>query len=237
MSGLNHPSALPQACLFDLDGLLLNTEPLHARAWSEAAAHFGTQLDPAQLLSLQGRRRLDNARRVCSWLNQAVTPEQLLMVRQPIATKLLPFAPAIDGAEALISSAQRFNIPIALVTSSDKPSVMNKITNHAWLGPWLTMVCGDDPELKAGKPKADPFLLAAKRLNVLPENCWAFEDSAAGTQSALAAGCLVWRLMNHGNQEVTNHKTSHPQDIDRLIRIGTLSEAREWLESLINTND
>ena len=234
MPNLNQPSAVPQACLFDLDGLLLDTEPLHARAWSEAADHFGTQLTAAQLLRLQGRRRLDNANRVCSWLNADVTPDQLLMVRQPIAVKLLPFAPAIDGAEALLSSAQRSNIPIALVTSSDKPSVMNKITHHPWLGPWITMVCGDDPELKAGKPEADPYLLAAKRLNVQPEHCWAFEDSEAGTLSALTAGCIVWRLINSGGLQVTNQDWPRIVKNDRLTLIGNLDEARQCLERLIS---
>ena len=232
----NQPGTVPQACLFDLDGLLLDTEPLHARAWSEAAAHFGTQLTTAQLLSLQGRRRLDNARQVCSWLDSAVTPDELLMVRQPIAVKLLPFASAIDGAEALISSAQRFHIPIALVTSSDKPSVMNKITHHPWLGPWMTMVCGDDPELKAGKPEADPYLLAAKRLNVQTENCWAFEDSEAGTQSALSAGCMVWKLINAGPLEVTEKSMPQQAKDGRLTLIGNLNQARQHLETLISTS-
>ena len=236
MPDLSQPSAVPQACLFDLDGLLLDTEPLHARAWSEAAVHFGTQLTSTQLLSLQGRRRLDNARRVCSWLDTGVTPDQLLMVRQPIAVKLLPFAPAIDGAEALISSAQRFSIPIALVTSSDKPSVMNKITHHPWLGPWMTMVCGDDPELKAGKPEADPYLLAAKRLNVQPEHCWAFEDSEAGTQSALTAGCIVWRLINAESREVTDQDVPQKAKSGQLTLIGNLNEARQCLEALIRTH-
>ncbi|QNI73252.1 HAD family phosphatase [Synechococcus sp. NOUM97013] len=236
MPNLNRPSAAPQACLFDLDGLLLDTEPLHARAWSEAAAYFGTQLTTAQLLSLQGRRRLDNARQVCSWLDSSVTPDQLLMVRQPIAVKLLPYASAIDGAEALISSAQRFHIPIALVTSSDKPSVMNKITHHPWLGPWMTMVCGDDPELKAGKPEGDPYLLAAKRLNVQTEHCWAFEDSEAGTQSALTAGCIVWKLINAGPLEVPKKSIPQQANGDRLTLISNLNQACQHLETLISTS-
>ena len=236
MPTLNPPSPLPQACLFDLDGLLLDTEPLHARAWSEAAAHFGTELTSAQLLSLQGRRRHDNARQVCSWLNTDITPNQLLMVRQPIAEKLLSFAPAIDGAEALISSAQRFNIPIALVTSSDQASVMNKITHHPWLGPWTTMVCGDDPELEAGKPEADPYLLAAKRLNVEPKLCWAFEDSEAGTQSATTAGCTVWRLIEAGRLGVTDQPAPEQVNNNQLNLITDLNEARQCLEVLISTN-
>ena len=58
----------PAACLFDLDGLLLDTEPCHGRAWLEAAAHFGVELEEGQLLQLRGRRRQENARQVCDWI-------------------------------------------------------------------------------------------------------------------------------------------------------------------------
>ena len=60
--------ARPIACLFDLDGLLLDTEPLHARAWQEAAEHFGCRLSPEQLLGLRGRRRPDCAAQVIHWM-------------------------------------------------------------------------------------------------------------------------------------------------------------------------
>jgi beta-phosphoglucomutase-like phosphatase (HAD superfamily) len=53
------------------------------------------------------------------------------------------------------------------------------------------MILGDDPELGAGKPAPDPFLLAARRLGVAAQHCWAFEDSPAGARSAADAGCRV----------------------------------------------
>jgi pseudouridine-5'-monophosphatase len=59
-------------------------------------------------------------------------------------------------------------------------------------------VLGDDPELAAGKPAPDPFLLAAHRLGVRPHDCWAFEDSPAGARSAAAAGCRVHVLAPAG---------------------------------------
>jgi len=59
---------LPAACLFDLDGLLLDTEPLHSQAWLEATAGFGLTLAADQLLALRGRRRLDCAEQVRSWI-------------------------------------------------------------------------------------------------------------------------------------------------------------------------
>ncbi|MFN9938944.1 MAG: HAD family hydrolase, partial [bacterium] len=58
----------PAACLFDLDGLLLDTEPLHAQAWREAAGRFSLALSEADLLQLRGRRRVDCVALVRSWI-------------------------------------------------------------------------------------------------------------------------------------------------------------------------
>jgi pseudouridine 5'-phosphatase len=188
----------PAACLFDLDGLLLDTEPLHGQAWTRAAAQFGGQLSPSQRLQLRGRRRQDCAAQVATWLLAAnaipVSSDDLLAVQQPISRQLLAAAPAMPGAEALVRCCAELSIPMALVTSSAKEAVQRKSTPHPWLKQIQTRVLGDDPELAQGKPAADPFRLAAARLGVDPAACWALEDSLAGATAALAAGCRVWIL-------------------------------------------
>jgi len=185
----------PAACLFDLDGLLLDTEPLHARAWSEAAAHFGRSLAPGELLALRGRRRLDCTAQVLAWIaadgGPSLSGDELLAVRQPIAEALLVQAPPMPGAPELVARCAELAIPMAMATSSARQAVALKAAAHPWLEPIRTRVHGDDPELKAGKPAPDVFLLAAERLGVRPSQCWAFEDSLAGARSAVAAGCQV----------------------------------------------
>ncbi len=185
----------PAACLFDLDGLLLDTEPSHAEAWSQAAAHFGLQLSSPQLLQLRGRRRLDCARMVQAWIeadgSRLVASDELLALRQPIAETLLAQAPAMPGAETLIGRCQELGIPMALATSSSREAVSLKAAPHPWLAAIQTRVHGDDPQLQLGKPAPDVFLLAAERLGVEARQCWAFEDSPAGAEAARAAGCQV----------------------------------------------
>ncbi len=217
---------------------MIDTEPLHARAWQQAALHFGTDMESNQLIQLQGRRRLDNAKLVCSWIEQPITPDQLLAVRQPIAEQLLPEAKAMEGAESLVRTAERLGIATALVTSSDRASVQHKTSNHPWVNGLQLMICGDDPDLKAGKPAPDPFRLGADRLKVKAEECWAFEDSRAGCESALAAGCFVWRLLR------TTEKADQLEPVeqgllqaDRLVVIHQLSEAQLCLESIVSRDD
>ena len=104
----------PAACLFDLDGLLLDTEPLHGRGWREAAAHFGTQLSEAQLMQLKGRRRLDCAAQVDAWLAEPVGMDALLAVQQPIVRALLPDAAPMPAAQELVTHCHNRDIPMAL---------------------------------------------------------------------------------------------------------------------------
>ncbi|MFM7268639.1 MAG: HAD family hydrolase [Cyanobium sp.] len=185
----------PAACLFDLDGLLLDTEPIHGQAWLAAAASFGTTLSPAQLLQLRGRRRHDCARQVLAWIAEAGQQcggvESLLAVRQPLAETLLARAPAMPGAASLIRHCHALAIPMALATSSSRSAVEHKAAPHPWLSLITVRVHGDDPELLAGKPAPDVYLLAAARLGVDPRHCWAFEDSLAGALAAAAAGCRL----------------------------------------------
>ena len=121
-------------------------------------------------------------------------------MRQPIAEALLIHARPTAGAMALVARCEALAIPMALATSSSKDAVALKAAPHPWLEPIRTRVHGDDPELTAGKPDPDVFLLAAARLSVDPKDCWAFEDSPAGAQAALTAGCQVYVVPpNHLN--------------------------------------
>ena len=95
---------------------------------------------------------------------------------------------------------------MALVTSSSQDSVGTKTSGHPWIGQIETRILGDDPALGAGKPAPDPFLLAAQRLGVAADRCWAFEDSLAGSRAALAAGCQLWVLNPHGEGQSLRHK-------------------------------
>ncbi|MEY2749116.1 MAG: hypothetical protein RLZZ168_1132 [Cyanobacteriota bacterium] len=129
---------LPAACLFDLDGLLLDTEPLHAQAWQQAARHFGRELSAEELMALRGRRRHDCADQVRGWIAASGGPslnsDELLAVRQPIAEALLVQAPPMAGAPELVEHCHRQGIPMALATSSSREAVALKAGPHSPAG-------------------------------------------------------------------------------------------------------
>ncbi len=209
------PMKLPEACLFDMDGLLIDSEPLHGKAWSEAASVLGGHLTDDNLLQLRGRRRLECAQQISQWIGKPTQTEEILKIHHPIAKRILIHAKAMPGAEALVRWCLENDLPIALVTSSTSSSVAYKSSPHPWINMIETRVLGDDPELLKGKPAPDPFLLAARKLNVNPKKCWALEDSESGTKSALQAGCLVWVLQE--NDYVLNLAQKNPKNINNLI--------------------
>ena len=189
---------MPAGCLFDLDGLLLDTEPLHGRAWAEAVAQFGASASTELLLRLRGRNKFDNASDLIAALQLPASVEQLLAVQQPLAHAKVRQAKAMPGAEWLVQHLQTARIPLAIATSSGREAVEIKLATHPWLQSIAVRVHGDDPQIKQGKPAPDLFIEAARRLDLDPKQCWAFEDSQAGAEAALTAGCHVFVVPAEG---------------------------------------
>ena len=97
---------------------------------------------------------------------------------------------ALPGAVELVEGLAARNIPMAISTSSRRIAVEKKRIKHERMFQHIpVIVCGDDPEVKNGKPAPDGFLEAARQLGVDPTECLVFEDAVAGVQSAVAAGC------------------------------------------------
>ena len=184
----------PKAILIDLDGVLLDTEHLNGEAWRLTALHFGVKLNKKQLKLLLGRTRKDCANDILAIVDKRITLSDLFCIHLPIQRKLLKDTRAINYAEPLIELITKKGIKTALVTSSGKSSVNFKISLHPWINMISEKIMGDDPCLKNGKPSPAPYLLAAYRLGVNTEKCWAIEDSDSGIKSALKAGCKVWAL-------------------------------------------
>ena len=184
----------PKALLFDLDGVLIDSEPLHGQAWKETAAIFDLNLTYDQLKLLRGKRRIDCANELVKLIPKAVKAKELLKLHKPISRQLILTAKAMQGGESLVKKCHSSNIPMALVTSSSYESFQIKTAPHEWISLFTLMVLGDDKLLAKGKPAPDPYLLAAEKLNLAPQECWAVEDSISGVSSALEAGCYVFFL-------------------------------------------
>jgi len=201
----------PEAILFDLDGVLLDTEPLLAEAWEETAREYNHYLSNDKLLELKGRRRIDCAKKVLKWINIETSIEELLITQKLKVDKQLTKAKPFKGAIDLIKFCVKTKLPIALVTSSSSESFRIKSSVNPWLNLFKTKVLGDDKFISDGKPSPDPYLRALKILDVEPTKTWVIEDSYAGSVSGLKAACnlmffskdieILNRLIDEFNQE------------------------------------
>jgi HAD superfamily hydrolase (TIGR01509 family) len=177
------------AVLFDMDGLLVDTEPLWFEAETEVMERLGgpwTKQDQAALLGGSMERSVGYL------LARATTPAPPAAVERWLMEGMLAGAKAgrvtvLPGARELLAEVAAAGLPYALVTSSLRPFVEAVLAATGFRFP--VIVCGDD--VPVTKPDPAPYQLAAKLLDVEPGRCVALEDSPNGVASATAAGCLV----------------------------------------------
>jgi HAD superfamily hydrolase (TIGR01509 family) len=180
-----------QAVLFDLDGLLVDSEPLWFEVECAVAARLGGPWGPADAGALIGGS-LD--RTVSYMLARAAQPARAS--RDEVARWLLDGMtglmlarglPVKPGARELLAEVAGAGIPHALVTSSARQIMLAALTVAGMSFP--VTVCGED--VRRTKPDPEPYLLATARLGLAPAGCVVLEDSPSGAAAACAAGCPV----------------------------------------------
>lgn len=190
-TGLPLEELVPAAVLFDMDGLLIDSEPLWTVAEREIAADLGGEFTPAIKAAMIGQALPAAVPLLLAGLD---TPASRLADPSKVGRRLLArvaklFAadlPLQPGARELLELVRHHGIPTALVSSSYRLLVDTALVVLG-TDTFDVTVAGD--EVTAAKPAPDPYLLAAERLGVDPLMCVVLEDSAAGMRSALAAGC------------------------------------------------
>jgi pseudouridine-5'-monophosphatase len=185
----------PRCAIFDLDGVLLDTEPLYTEATAQVAARFGKVYDWSVKCNCIGRGTMDAARVIVEALALPLSPEALVDERDRLLIALFANAPAIAGAEAFTRALAARRVPLGIATSTEAPLYALKAAAHrAWLAIFGTAVRGDDPRVARPKPAPDIFLAAADDLGAPPADCLVFEDSPFGVEAARAARMQVIAL-------------------------------------------
>src|SRR5262245_55844439 len=138
----------PLCAIFDLDGVLLDTEPLYTDATAQVAARFGKVYDWSVKRDCIGRGTLEAARLIVDVLALPLPPETLVQERDRLLRAMVAGAPAIAGAEAFSRALAARGVPLAIATSTEAPLYAIKTAPHrAWLtvgvGIFGAAVCGD----------------------------------------------------------------------------------------------
>ena len=183
--------------IYDLDGLLLDTEPFYTEVTQTIVSRYGHTFDWSVKSQMIGKKASESARILVEALKLPITPEDYLREREVLLAELFPKAQPMPGAQRLTGLLARSGIPQAVASSSSQKEFRLKTAQH---GPWFAMfeciVLGDDSEVRRGKPAPDIFLIAAARLGAAPGQCLVLEDAPAGVEAARAAGMSVVAVPN-----------------------------------------
>ncbi len=178
----------PQALVFDFDGTLVDSMPMHFRCWQLALKPFGLTFDHETFQRWGGVTTREIVGRLSRAQGVAVDVEVVIDAKETLtrahAHEAVPIEPVLS-----IARTSRGVLPRAVAPGGPRALIgprMEALGIHHW---FAAIVTADDVE--RGKPEPDPFLLAAELLGVDPTRCRAYEDAPSGLASARAAGMEV----------------------------------------------
>ncbi len=184
------------AIIFDMDGLMVNTEPLSRRAWQQVLQPYGHQLSDAVYQQIIGRRIDASAQILLEAYPLPFGAEEFVKRKQTLfAAQRAQGVPVMPGLFELHAEIEARGIVWGVATSSSRAHA-NEILAQLGLADKCHAVAAGD-EARLGKPAPDIYLLAAQRLEIVPERCLALEDSVPGCEAAHAAGMLTIAVAGH----------------------------------------
>jgi len=191
------------AVIFDMDGVIVDSEPLHIKAEKKTLAPYGIDVDEKTLQSFMGRtsrvllKSIIHDYRLNTTLDK-IYPTHKENLRHLYSTELR----LIPGIMTLLSDLQDAGIDMALASSTDLDLISVVLTTFTLHGFFRVVVSGED--VQRAKPHPDIFLETAERLGCLPEACVVIEDSRAGVQAAKGAGmtCVGFRSPHGQDQDL-----------------------------------
>lgn len=179
------------AVIFDMDGLMFDTERLAVAGWVKAARSLGFELPEAVVISCIGLNERDSEGVVAQALGSGfpyarVRELEKKITQERVAAEGVPLKP---GLERLMDSLDLWKIPMALATSTSRERAEGLLDSDGLGGRFAALVFGD--QVEKGKPHPEIFLTAACRLGASPGDCLVLEDSEMGLIAGVAAGMRV----------------------------------------------
>ncbi len=183
----------PKAILFDMDGVLFDSMPNHAYAWSHAMTGYGLQMTPEEVYMNEGRTGSSTINLLAQrfWGRDATEEEkQLIYEAKSRVFNTLPEAKPMPGALETLQAVKAKGLQIVLVTGSAQTSLLERLERHypGFFRPDL-MVTGFD--VKLGKPYPEPYLKGLRKAGIRPEEGIVVENAPLGVQAGHAAGIFT----------------------------------------------
>jgi len=175
----------PQALIFDCDGTLADTMPLHWRAWQQVAGRYGLEFSEARFYELGGVPSRDILKMLSTEQNRPLDP---LVASKEKEAAYIPFLPEVRAIEPVVKIVRENagKLPMAVASGGNQVHI-NEVLEHLGLRQYFQAVVTSE-DVQRQKPAPDIFLEAARRLGVPPQFCRAYEDTDLGLRAIRAAG-------------------------------------------------
>ena len=184
-----------KAIVFDMDGLMVDSEPLSQQAWDDYLRPYGHKLSEETVQSIIGLRADVSTPIIKEMFNLPEPAPTIISKRAAIYSQIRANGvPIMPGLHELHAEIARRQIPWAVATSSPRAHALEILHQLGLQDRCRAIAAGD--EVTHGKPSPDIYLLAAERLGIAPQHCLALEDSGPGSQAAVAAGMTTIAVPN-----------------------------------------
>ena len=188
---MSSPILIPpeiKGLIFDCDGTLVDSMPMHMQAWQQAFEQHGVKYDHDLLYSLKGMKETDVIKSFNTHYGTDLDPEQMVKRKHVFLAEQIHNVKPIDIIVD-IARSHHGTLPMAVVSGSPKKIVHPELETIGIIHLFETILTADDPFKP--KPAPDIFLEAAARIDVEPQYCQVFEDGDPGLESARNTGMLA----------------------------------------------
>jgi beta-phosphoglucomutase-like phosphatase (HAD superfamily) len=189
---LRLPAGAFKAYLFDCDGTIADSMPLHYIAWKTALSEWDCEFAEELFYAWGGMPVAEIIAALNVQQGLAMPVEEVAHRKEALYFEILPQLQAVPEVLEHIDFSHG-HIPFAVVSGSTRDSVTASLKALNILDKFDTLVCAGD--YTRSKPDPEPFLLAAQRLGVAPEDCLVFEDTEMGIEAATAAGMASVKIL------------------------------------------
>ena len=195
-----------QAVIFDMDGLMIDTESVAFVAWQHVGETIGIEVPHSVQESMVGLTMVDSRNVLIQHFgDEALTDRVMATADEKYQAMLSAGEFAIKpGLYELLDTIENMGLPLAVATSSRRKNADKKLKVSGLEGRFVTVVTSDDVE--RGKPSPDLYTEATRRLGLAPAHCLALEDSAPGIRAAASAGCPVIMVPDYKPADEEDHK-------------------------------
>ena len=196
-----------EAVLFDMDGVIFDTERVYLEHWIKIFKKYGYEMKKEVYVSVMGRGRENVMKTFLEIYGESLPIVQMYKEKDELLVQAIEDGqvPMKPGAKEILNLLKENNLKIGLATSAKRDRMMMQLKMGKIENEFDAIVCGDD--ITNSKPNPEIFLKAAQKISVNPENCVVVEDSSSGIKSAYSAEMMALHVedLKKADEEILKH--------------------------------